>query len=380
MHGGIDQNPSMERLASFVETAESAGLEYDVEIYSGADHAFTVFGGSRYQERADTRSWETFGRFLEETLRRRRDLRRRPLRETSAGTEHAAPPLGRHDQPAAAPGLPAMSGDTPEIVDPTDLDPQAIPEKAEGTYGDKVALPAAQAPRARLPRRHLHRLRLGLLPRGAGRPGRRVPFGVLQLLAGLAFSLGLILVMIAGAELFTGNTLMVTLWLQDENGWGDILRAWGLAYVGNLAGSLFVVVLFTAAGGQAAGDGLLADAAADLAGDKTGMGPVAILASGVLANMLVCLAVWMTFAAKSVQGKIIAMVPPIAAFVAAGLEHSVANMSLIPMGLAAQWTLGAAADATLGLAGFAWNLLWSTIGNVIGGAIIATAYWQAYGK
>jgi formate/nitrite transporter len=273
-----------------------------------------------------------------------------------------------------------VSAEECEPVDLADLDPEDIPAKAEGTYDDKVSLPT------------LDLLVLGFL---AGVfiafgsmfalvvmsvPEGSVPFGLVQLLAGLVFSLGLILVMIAGAELFTGNTLMVTLWLQESHGWGAIGRAWGLAYVGNLAGSLFVVTLFVVAGGHEAGDGLFAAAAADLAGEKTSMGAGALLASGILANMLVCLAVWMTFAAKSVQGKIVALVPPIAAFVAAGLEHSVANMSLIPMGLAAHWTAGAAADASLGIGGFAWNLLWSTTGNVVGGAIIATAYWQAYGK
>jgi formate/nitrite transporter len=265
-------------------------------------------------------------------------------------------------------------------VKPDDLDPEDIPAKAESSYADKVALGGGDL------------LVLGFL---AGVfiafgsvfslvvlsvPDGAVPFGVLQLLAGLAFSLGLILVMIAGAELFTGNTLMVTLWLQDENSWSEVLRAWALAYVGNLGGSLFVVVLFVVAGGHEAGDGLFAAAAVELAGDKTAMGAPAILASGVLANMLVCLAVWMTFAARTVQGKIVALVPPIAAFVAAGFEHSVANMSLIPFGLAALWVEGGAGDPTLGLAGFGWNLLWSTLGNVVGGALIAACYWKAYAR
>jgi formate/nitrite transporter len=268
-----------------------------------------------------------------------------------------------------------MSG---EDVKLDDLSPEDIPAKAESTYADKIVLGSGAL------------LVLGFLagvfiafgsifslvvlsvPEGA------VPFGVLQLLAGLAFSLGLILVMIAGAELFTGNTLMVTLWLQQENGWSEVGRAWALAYLGNFAGSLFVVVLFTLSGGHAAGDGLFAAAALDLAGDKTAMGAPALLASGILANMLVCLAVWMTFAARTVQGKIIALVPPIAAFVAAGLEHSVANMSLIPFGLAALWLDGGPADPSLGLVGFAWNLLWSTLGNILGGGLVATCYWFAY--
>jgi formate/nitrite transporter len=271
----------------------------------------------------------------------------------------------------------AVSGDDGNTGD---LDPQAIPARAASATADQVVLGTGSL------------LVLAFL---AGvfiafgsvfslvvlsAPEAAVPFGVLQLLAGLAFSLGLILVIVAGAELFTGNTLMVTLWLQDENSWSEILRAWGLAYLGNLVGSLFVVVLFVVAGGHEAGDGLFAAAAVELAGDKTAMGAPAILASGVLANMLVCLAVWMTFAARTVQGKIVALVPPIAAFVAAGFEHSVANMSLIPFGLAALWVEGGAGDPTLGLAGFGWNLLWSTLGNVVGGALIAACYWKAYAR
>jgi formate/nitrite transporter len=173
---------------------------------------------------------------------------------------------------------------------------------------------------------------------------------------------------------------MVTLWLQKRKTWREIGRALGLAYVGNLAGSLFVVVMFTLAGGTAAGDGLFAAAAMETAGDKTSMSLVELLASGVLANMLVCLAVWMTYAAKRVQGKILAVAPPIIAFVALGLEHSVANMSLVPFGLAALWVEGGTADPSLSVGGFVWNLSLSTIGNILGGSLIATCYWVAYGR
>jgi formate/nitrite transporter len=262
----------------------------------------------------------------------------------------------------------------------SDLDPEEIPAKAASTYSDKVVLDTVDL------------LVLGFLAGVfisfgsifflvvSAVPDGSIPFGVVQLLSGLAFSTGLILVMVAGAELFTGNTLMVTLWLQKKKQWSDIGRALGLAYIGNLAGSIFTVALFVIAGGHEAGDGLLAQASLEVAGSKTAMTMPALLASGVLANMLVCLAVWMTFAAKTVQGKIVALVMPIAAFVAAGFEHSVANMSLIPMGLAVLWLEGGVADPSLGVGGFLWNLLFSTIGNIVGGAIIAGCYWRAYVK
>lgn len=261
-----------------------------------------------------------------------------------------------------------------------DLDPHDLPDKAAAVYRDKVALGVGDL------------LLLGFLA-GAyiafgsvfflvvlSVPPGSVPYGVQQFLGGGAFSLGLILVMIAGAELFTGNTLMVTLLLRGERGWGAVGRAWALAYIGNFIGSLFVVALFVLAGGLQTGDGSLGRVAAEVAAAKAGKTAPALVASGVLANMLVCLAVWMTFAARSVQGKILAVIPPVACFVAAGFEHSVANMSLIPMGLAASWTGAAAVEPTPELGGFVWNLVFATFGNVLGGGLIAAAYGRAYGS
>lgn len=262
-----------------------------------------------------------------------------------------------------------------------DHDPADLPTKARESYAEKIDLGAAQI------------LVLGFL---AGVfiafgsvaflvvqavPDGAVPFGILQFASGVAFSLGLILVMIAGAELFTGNTLMLGRWYAGVSGVPAILRAWALAWIGNLAGSVFVVALFVAAGGHEAGEGLLAAAALDTGGEKTAKGAGAIFASGILANMLVCLAVWMTFAARSTQGRILALVPPIATFVAAGLEHSVANMSLIPMGLAMAWMgEGGVADPALTMGGFLVNLLWSSLGNIVGGGLIALAYWFSYDR
>ena len=215
-----------------------------------------------------------------------------------------------------------------------------------------------------------------------------LPFGVAQVLAGLVFSLGLILVLVGGAELFTGNTLLVVAWAEERAGFSPVLHALGIAWVMNFAGSLVVVALAFLAGVHEAGEGAVGAAALRMAEEKASLGFGTALASGVLANMLVCLAVWLAFGARSAADKVLVIVPPIAAFVALGLEHSVANMSLIPMGLAVKalaapgfWAEAGLAPAdfpALTLAGFANNLAAATIGNVIGGFLVGAGYWFAY--
>lgn len=192
--------------------------------------------------------------------------------------------------------------------------------------------------------------------------------GPVRLLSGLAFSVGLILVMIAGAELFTGNTMMVLPAVTGALPVSRLPAAWGVVWLGNLAGSVLVALLFAASGGLEGGVG---DAARSVAGDKLGKTAMEIFCSGILANALVCLAVWMSMNASTIPAKILAIVGPITLFVAAGLEHSVANMSLIPMG----WLSGlpGGVDWSSGLL----NLLFSTAGNIVGGALLALAL--AYG-
>lgn len=263
---------------------------------------------------------------------------------------------------------------------PDDFEPADLPAKARAAYGDKLALGTSQT------------LALAVMAGAFIAFGSvfflivqsvpdTVPSGFVQALSGAAFSFGLILVMIAGAELFTGNTLMLSRLYAGDSGMGQIAAAWALVYLGNLIGSVLIVALFLAAGGAEAGDGLMQAAILDTAGSKTAKGAGAIFASGILANMLVCLAVWMTFAARTLPGKVLVIVPPIAAFVAGGFEHSVANMSLIPAGLGVLWTeSGAVADPSLTAAGFAHNLLWSTLGNIVGGGLIALGYWLGYDR
>lgn len=197
------------------------------------------------------------------------------------------------------------------------------------------------------------------------------PAGPAQLLSGAAFSVGLLLVMIAGAELFTGNTMFVLPAAEGDLGAARVALSWTIVWLGNLLGSVAVAALFVAAGGLEGVVGEVGRAAARVAEGKLDKAPLAILASGVLANMLVCLAVWMAMGATSVAGKALAIVGPVTVFVAAGFEHSIANMSILPIGLLAGAEAPAAAVAT--------NLALSTLGNILGGATVALILARGHG-
>lgn len=194
-------------------------------------------------------------------------------------------------------------------------------------------------------------------------------FGPARVLGGTVFALGLILVVVGGAELFTGNALMVMAAVDRRITPGALLRNWAIVWLGNLAGAVGLAVAFGLSGLL---DGPMGATAAKAATAKAALGPVEALVRGALCNALVCLAVWLSFAARSATDKILAVLWPVAGFVALGLEHSVANMFLLPAGI---W-----AGAEVTAAGAAGNLLWVTLGNVIGGAGgVALAYRYAYG-
>ncbi len=205
-----------------------------------------------------------------------------------------------------------------------------------------------------------------------------LPHGLVQVATGIGFSLGLILVLLAGADLFTGNTLMTLPLAQGRITIGQLARAWTVVWLANLVGAVVLVLIALGAGVPLAGDGAVAAAAIDVAAEKASKPAASIVVSGVLANMLVCLAVWMAAGAKSAVDKVAVIVPPITAFVALGLEHSVANMSLLPFGLLAQQATGDALPAGLTWAAAGGNLLWSTLGNIIGGASIGLGYWALH--
>ncbi|WP_082609536.1 formate/nitrite transporter family protein [Bosea sp. Root381] len=205
-----------------------------------------------------------------------------------------------------------------------------------------------------------------------------LPYGVGQVLAGLVFATGLGLVIIAGAELFTGNTMMTGAVLARKITAFQAVKALAVVYAANFVGSLLLAGLVLGAGVHGANDGAFGRAALELGLTKTEGSFMNILASGILANMLVCLAVWSAYAGQTTSQKLAGLTLPVAAFVAAGLEHSVANMYLLPYALMVQGvTEGAAGQLTF--AGILGNLVPATIGNIMGGAFVAVAYWTVYG-
>lgn len=194
-------------------------------------------------------------------------------------------------------------------------------------------------------------------------------YGPTRLVGGLAFSLGLILVVVAGAELFTGNAMIVMAWADRRVTTGALLRNWGLSFAGNAVGAVGLAVAVWIAGLLAAGP--VHDAAIRIAETKMALPPLEAFVRGVLCNMLVCLAVWLCFAARSVTDKVLAIVFPITAFVALGFEHSIANLYLLPAGMLA--------GAEGSLAAFLGNLVPVTLGNIVGGAGgVAGIYWLIY--
>ena len=220
--------------------------------------------------------------------------------------------------------------------------------------------------------------------------GGILSYGVSRLLGGLAFCIGLILVVVAGAELFTGNNLIVMAWASRKVSTGKLLRNWGIVYAGNLAGSLLTAVLILLSGQYLFGNGAVGVNALNIAAAKVNLGFLQALILGMLCNALVCLAVWLTLSARSVTDKILAIIFPITAFVAAGFEHSVANMYFIPVGLMIKRLAPATFWEQTGLvasdyADLTWgaflvdNLLPVTIGNIGGGGLMVGAvYWLIY--
>ncbi len=194
-------------------------------------------------------------------------------------------------------------------------------------------------------------------------------FGPARFLGGIVFSLGLILVVVGGAELFTGNALMVMAAVDGLIKPGELLKNWMIVYISNMVGAtgLAFAMVFTGILDGAAGSTAIAIAEA-----KGALGWSEAFMRGVLCNMLVCLAIWLALAARTVVGKILAIIWPVASFVLLGLEHSVANMYLIPQGMLS--------GAGTSLSEMAFNLLFVTLGNIVGGAGgVALAYHLAYG-
>ncbi len=216
-------------------------------------------------------------------------------------------------------------------------------------------------------------------------------YGLGKALAGSIFGTGLMLVLIAGGELFTGNTLMVGALIGREIRLSGMLRNWALSFAGNFLGSVFVAYLMAASGLFASGGNMLGAVTIKIAAYKTGLGFGQAFALGLLCNWLVCLAVWMSYGAADIAGKILAIFFPIWLFITSGFEHSVANMYYVPAGIfaAADPALLAAAKAhgltEAAAAGLSWtgfflnNLVPVTLGNIVGGGVfVMVAYFFAY--
>lgn len=215
-------------------------------------------------------------------------------------------------------------------------------------------------------------------------------FGFTKFIAGAVFSVGLMLVVVAGAELFTGDNLIVISALEKKVRWGELLKTWIAVYLGNLIGSVLIALLLYWSGLWSMNGNLVGSAALKIAGTKVGLTFVQGLVRGILCNWLVCLAVWMATSSKDVIGKLFAVFFPVMAFVASGFEHSVANMFFIPYGIllkSVPKVVEATGKTLADYAGLNWVTLWTknlipvTIGNIIGGAFfVGFIYWFVYLK
>lgn len=196
-------------------------------------------------------------------------------------------------------------------------------------------------------------------------------FAVARVLAGLVFSLGLILVVVAGAELFTGNNLLVMACVARRISFGKLLANLCIVYVANFVGAAGLAAIVALSGHAGMNDGAVGSTAVAIATAKVALPFGEAFFRGVLCNLLVCLAVWLAMAGRSVADKILAIIFPISAFVAAGFEHSVANMYFIPLGIFLH--------GDIGTADLLRNLVPVTLGNLVGGAgMVGLVYHTIY--
>jgi len=203
-------------------------------------------------------------------------------------------------------------------------------------------------------------------------------FAASRVLGGLAFSLGLILVVVAGAELFTGNNLLVMAWASGRISTLQLARNWLVIYLANFVGALGLVLLVLWSQQWRMNGDAVGITAVKIAAAKAALPFWEAFFKGILCNILVCLAMWLALAGRSVVDKILAIIFPISAFVAAGFEHSVANMYFIPVGILIQEQLPTAALPAVKWTGMLSNLAAVTLGNVVGGGMVAAVYYLVY--
>ena len=264
------------------------------------------------------------------------------------------------------------------------LFPDAVARRVEMVGTQKAALPT------------MHTLALGVLA-GAfialgaifsttvASASAELPYGLAHLLRGLVFSLGFILVVLGGAELFTGNNLVVMAWASQRISSRALIRHWVLVYLGNALGAISTALLLYASGQYRFGDGLIGQQALGIAADKTQYDFSQAFFLGILGNGLVCLAIWLTFGARSSTDKIMAIIFPITAFVAVGFENCIANLYFLPVAhLIHSWDPSFVASLTtqfepITLGGILNNIIPVTIGNLVGGIVLVSAfYWLIY--
>ena len=225
---------------------------------------------------------------------------------------------------------------------------------------------------------------------GAAAFATSLPYGVIRLLTGLVFTTGLILVVVGGAELFTGNNLISMAFASGKVTVQGLLGNWVVVYLGNFVGSILTAYLVFLGKQYTFGGGAIGLTILNIGEAKTSFTFIQAVALGIMCNALVCMAVWLCYSARSTTDKILSIIPPIACFVAAGFEHSIANMYFIPMALLVKYSGNAAFFETIArtpadFANLTWgnffikNLLPVTIGNIIGGAVmVGLVYWFVY--
>jgi formate transporter len=220
--------------------------------------------------------------------------------------------------------------------------------------------------------------------------GSTMSYGMTRLFGGLSFSLGLVLVIVGGAELFTGNNLIIMAWANKKISTSQVIKNWVLIYLGNMIGALFIAFLMFFSKQYSFASGSVGINALNIAKAKCELGFVQAIMLGILCNILVCLAVWLCFSSRSIAGKIASILFPITAFVTCGFEHSIANMYFIPEAILVLnhgdlKFLELVNTSTINYESVSWsnylfnNLLPVTIGNIIGGAVlVGLVYWFVF--
>ena len=264
----------------------------------------------------------------------------------------------------------------PESAQPFDAyAPREVAERVESVGVAKARMPALQL------------IMLGVLAGafiglGSGffvivKSDATLGFATAQLAGGVVFSLGLLLVVVAGAELFTGNNLIVMAWADGRIAAREVLRNWGIVCLANFLGAAALALLVYAAGHTAMNSGAIGRTVLRIVQTKMELSTPEAFFRGALCNVLVCMAVWMAMAGRSVVDKAVAIVLPVAAFVAAGYEHSIANMYFFPLAMLVEHGAGGTATVTVGA--MLGNLLPVIAGNLLGGSVlVALTYYVIY--